>query len=133
MVAIMEYRISITTSNIKKGGTDSRVFINLIGKNPAPNSETPTSGEKRLDNEEDNFEKGKVDEFTIDCKNIGELEFIHLSHDNSGRYPGWNVKRVEVHNARSGATWYADDIGWLALTEPPRVISKIIPVIKLPN
>ncbi|MFN9245253.1 MAG: PLAT/LH2 domain-containing protein [Cyanobacteriota bacterium] len=130
---VMEYRISITTGNVKHGGTNSRVHISLIGKPAGPNEPTPVSGDKRLNNEEDNFEKGKVDIFTIDCKDIGELEYIHLQHDNAGRYPGWNVMRVEVQNVRTGATWFADGIGWLALTEPPRVISRTIPVTKIPG
>jgi hypothetical protein len=105
----------------------------LFGKPAGPDVATPTSGEKRLDNEDNNFEKGKVDEFTTDCKDIGELEFIHLRHDNSGRHPGWNVNRIEVQNKRSGLAWFADEIGWLALTEPPRCISTTIPVTKMPN
>lgn len=46
------YLLGITTGTMRGAGTDANVFITLFGENG-------TSGEKRLDNDPANFERGR--------------------------------------------------------------------------
>ena len=107
----MDYKVIITTGAVDHGGTDARVYITLTGANGS-------SGLQNLDNVQDNFEKGKVDEFKVTCEDLGDLEYAAIQHDNSGKYPGWYVDRIEVHSV-AGQAWAASNIGWLRIKDKP--------------
>lgn len=51
-------------------------------------------GERLLDNNKNNFEKGTEDKFTIDSPNLGKVRKITLGHNNKGSSPGWFVDKV---------------------------------------
>ena len=37
-----------------------------------------------------NFEPGQVDEFTIECRNLGNIQQMLLGHDSTGYNPSWH-------------------------------------------
>ena len=51
-------------------------------------------GERRLDNDKDNFEKGSEDKFTLDSPNLGKVRKITIGHNNKGSSAGWSVDKV---------------------------------------
>lgn len=51
-------------------------------------------GERLLDNNKNNFEKGTEDKFTIDSPNLGKVRKITLGHNNKGSSAGWFVDKV---------------------------------------
>jgi hypothetical protein len=107
----MDYKVIITTGAVDHGGTDARVYIVLSGT-------SGSSGLQNLDNAKNNFEKGQVDEFRITCDDLGDLEYASIQHDNSGKYPGWYVDRIEIHSS-AGQAWAASNIGWLRTKDAP--------------
>ena len=58
------------------------------------------AGERRLDSDKDNFERGTEDKFTIEAPNLGRLKKITIGHNNRGSSAGWfldKVLRSHVH------------------------------------
>lgn len=67
----------------------TNVLINV--SNPAhPFSE----GERRLDSDKDNFERGSEDKFTIESPNLGRLKKITIGHNNRGSSAGWFLDKA---------------------------------------
>lgn len=52
------------------------------------------TGERRLENEKDNFEKGAEDKFTLDAPDLGQLMKINVGHNNKGASAGWFLSTV---------------------------------------
>lgn len=52
------------------------------------------SGERRLDNDKNNFEKGTEDKFTIEAPNLGKVRKITIGHNNKGSSAGWFAEKV---------------------------------------
>lgn len=64
--ATSRYHIQVVTGDVRGAGTDGDVFLSLIG-------EKGTSGETELANSANNFERGQVDQFTIQSDDIGQI------------------------------------------------------------
>lgn len=52
------------------------------------------TGERRLENGKDNFEKGAEDKFTVDAPDLGQLMKINVGHNNKGPSAGWLLSKV---------------------------------------
>lgn len=52
------------------------------------------SGERRLENGKDNFEKGAEDKFILDAPDLGQLMKINVGHNNKGSSAGWFLSKV---------------------------------------
>ncbi|XP_022780748.1 uncharacterized protein LOC111321985 isoform X2 [Stylophora pistillata] len=84
------YKVEVTTGVQEGAGTDANVYLTVYGSN----GETL---EKKLSNTfENNFEKGKVDDFQLNLMDIGEIKKIKIRHDNFGFMPAWNLKGVKI-------------------------------------
>lgn len=57
-------------------------------------------GERRLDSDKDNFERGSEDKFTIEAPNLGRLRKITIGHNNRGSSAGWFLDKAcaDIHN-----------------------------------
>lgn len=51
-------------------------------------------GERRLDSDKDNFERGSEDKFTIESPNLGRLRKITIGHNNRGSSAGWFLDKA---------------------------------------
>lgn len=51
-------------------------------------------GERRLDSDKDNFERGSEDKFTIEAPNLGRLRKITIGHNNRGSSAGWFLDKA---------------------------------------
>ncbi|CAB1430448.1 unnamed protein product [Pleuronectes platessa] len=89
-----KYIVSVFTPDIKGSGTDADVFLNIFG-------EIGDTGERRLDSDKDNFERGSEDKFTIEAPNLGRLRKITIGHNNRGIV--YNVQ-VMTGNVRGAGT-----------------------------
>uniref|UniRef100_A0A8C5CVH5 Lipoxygenase homology PLAT domains 1 n=1 Tax=Gadus morhua TaxID=8049 RepID=A0A8C5CVH5_GADMO len=83
-----KYLVSVFTADMKGSGTDADVFINIFG-------EFGDTGERRLNSDKDNFERGTEDKFTIDSPNLGRLRKITIGHNNRGSSAGWFLDKVQ--------------------------------------
>ncbi|KAG2501257.1 hypothetical protein HYH03_001064 [Edaphochlamys debaryana] len=113
-----QYRVSITTSDIRGAGTDANVFIQMFG-------EEAETGKINLDNPGKNdFERGNTDVFTFEEVNVGNLKKIRLGHDGSGLGAGWHVKKVVVENLTTGQMWVFDVNRWFDKGEDDGAIER---------
>ncbi|KAI8493666.1 Lipoxygenase y domain-containing protein 1, partial [Branchiostoma belcheri] len=105
-----KYKISTYTGNKRGAGTDANVFITLFG-------EAGDSGERRLDNSKNNFEKGRDDTFMIECPNLGPMRKIRIGHDNKGTSPGWFLDKVIVDDVQLSRVYEFPCNRWFATDE----------------
>jgi lipoxygenase homology domain-containing protein 1 len=88
------YKITVETDTREDAGTDANVSITL-GPGPVP---TDVAGceafpEHLLNTPGNGFERGQTDVFRIIGRDLLELPWICLRHDNAGNKPGWFVTR----------------------------------------
>jgi outer membrane protein assembly factor BamB len=96
------YFIEIRTKFDIGAGTDSNIFLELIGDCGGLDT---TSGALYLDNFYNNFEMGDLDLFLVPAKEIGELTSVKLYHDGSGIGSAWDCDYIRVTNLIGDRTW----------------------------
>jgi hypothetical protein len=98
---------TVETTAEKDAGTDAGVYLTLYGRQGE-------SGERELDNDEQNFEAGKTDVFTLETEDLGAIHKIRIRHDNMGKYPGWHLSRIVVQREDTNDRWVFPCRRWLA-------------------
>ena len=81
------WNVMVTTSDIRGAGTDANVSFVLYG-------DKGKSESIELENKTDNFERGSVDKFKVDIKDVGTPYKIRIGHDNSKAYSDWHLDKV---------------------------------------
>ncbi|KAM4615981.1 lipoxygenase homology domain-containing protein 1 [Polymixia lowei] len=114
-----KYVVSVFTADIKGSGTDADVFINIFG-------EFGDTGERRLDNDKDNFEKGTEDKFTMEAPNLGKVRKITIGHNNKGSSAGWFVDKVVVDDLGNKILYEFPINRWFAIDEDDGKIQRDI-------
>jgi len=123
---IITYEIIVTTGTKRGAGTDADVKISLIGANGQ-------SGDFLLDNDKDNFERGKVDHFLIDNLDVGDLQAIRIGHNDKGIGAGWFLLKVEVKDQATGKSWGFPCNMWLDKSEGDGLIVRTLKVGPVDN
>ncbi|XP_067839158.1 lipoxygenase homology domain-containing protein 1-like [Heptranchias perlo] len=86
------YTMRVKTGEKKNAGTDANVFIILFGEK----DDTGIVNLKASKTHKNKFEKGNIDEFTVEAVDIGALKKIRIGHDNRGGCAGWFLDWVEI-------------------------------------
>lgn len=116
------YAIKVYTGNVQNAGTDADVYITLYSEDGR------NSGERLLDNSDNNFERNKTDMFTIEMQDIGAIRAVRIRHDNSGNRPGWYLDKIVVHNnATPNCEWTFPCNKWLAVDEGDHQTDRVLP------
>lgn len=115
----VQYTIVIQTGKVDNAGTDANVFVTIFGENGQ-------SGERFLDNEDDNFENGKIDTFAVDARDLGSLKRVSVRHDNTGHKPGWFLDKITVRREDSGEQVVFPCGHWLARDEEDGRIDRLL-------
>ncbi|KAI1905273.1 hypothetical protein AGOR_G00014410 [Albula goreensis] len=105
-----KYIVSVFTADVKGSGTDADVFLNIFGENG-------DTGERRLDNDKDNFERGTEDKFIIEAPNLGKLRKITIGHNNKGSSAGWCLDKVVVDDMGNKEVYEFPVNRWFAMDE----------------
>jgi len=113
------YRISVVTGMKRGSGTDSNVYLSLVGKEGKID-------EMRLANSKDNFETGQIDIFSLETFDLGELTQAKIRHDNSGFGPGWYLDKIFIENETTHKRWVFICDNWLDKTEGDKKIERIL-------
>uniref|UniRef100_A0A670JIB8 Lipoxygenase homology PLAT domains 1 n=1 Tax=Podarcis muralis TaxID=64176 RepID=A0A670JIB8_PODMU len=116
---VNKYVVKVFTGDLSGSGTDADVFINLFGQNG-------DTGERRLDNDKDNFEKGAEDKFTLDAPNLGKLRKITIGHNNKGGSAGWFLSKVIIEDIGNKCIYNFPCGRWFALDEDDGKIQRDI-------
>ncbi|XP_022800953.1 allene oxide synthase-lipoxygenase protein-like [Stylophora pistillata] len=86
------YLIRVETGSHSGAGTDASISITLTG----------TKGKTdfiKLDNWGNDFERGDVDEYSVEAIDVGEVLMVHLHNDRGGwwyKNPDWFVNKIAV-------------------------------------
>ena len=113
------YKLSIRTGDRIGAGTDANVSCILHGKKGE-------SGRITLDNDKNNFERARVDVFTVECDELGLLEAITIGHDNAGAAPGWYCEWIEIDCPTLGKRYKATVNQWFAKGEGDGLVERKI-------
>ncbi|KAM6219878.1 lipoxygenase homology domain-containing protein 1 isoform 3-T3 [Rhynchocyon petersi] len=114
-----KYEIKVYTGDVMGAGTDADVFINIFG-------EYGDTGERRLENEKDNFEKGAEDKFMLDAPDLGQLMKINIGHNNKGGSAGWFLSKIVIEDIGNKRKYDFPLNRWLALDEDDGKIQRDI-------
>jgi hypothetical protein len=87
--AALDYTIRTTTTDLLDAGTDANVEIRLNGT-------LASSGFVALDNDSENFERGRVDSFTRRLADLGTIRSADIWFDRAGSSPHWHLSHVTV-------------------------------------
>ncbi|XP_039768465.1 oxygen-regulated protein 1 [Ornithorhynchus anatinus] len=117
-----KWKVSIITSELPHAGTSSRIYIVLYGSHRS-------SGPIFLYRaDEDLFQEGHEDTFTINPGDVGELYKIRVGHSNSGPSPGWHCKEIQLLNLLSGEQFNIPAHRWLAQNQEDGEICREFPI-----
>ncbi|XP_061658036.1 lipoxygenase homology domain-containing protein 1-like [Syngnathoides biaculeatus] len=105
-----KYTVSVFTADMKGSGTDADVFLNIFG-------EHGDTGERRLDSDKNNFERGSEDKFTIEAPNLGRLRKITIGHNNRGSSAGWFLDKVAIDDIGNKEVYEFPVNRWFAMDE----------------
>uniref|UniRef100_A0A8C6APF6 Lipoxygenase homology PLAT domains 1 n=1 Tax=Monodon monoceros TaxID=40151 RepID=A0A8C6APF6_MONMO len=114
-----KYEVKVYTGDVIGAGTDADIFINIFG-------EYGDTGERRLENEKDNFEKGAEDKFTVDAPDLGQLMKINVGHNNKGPSAGWFLSKIVIEDIGNKRKYDFPLNRWLALDEDDGKIQRDI-------
>lgn len=93
---LCEYRVAVTTGNVRSAGTDANVYIVVFG-------DQGDTGRKELAKQGKNcFDRGQKDEFRVAGADVGVMSHILIGHDGSGTGPAWYLAEVEVEHMATG-------------------------------
>ncbi|XP_015757568.1 PREDICTED: uncharacterized protein LOC107336976 [Acropora digitifera] len=112
-----KYSVDIYTGDKWLAGTDANVLITIFG-------EKGDSGEKKLDNSRNNFERGQKDSFRISSGDLGRLTKIWIGHDNTGVAAAWFLDKVTVEDLQSGEIGTFSCQRWLSTSDGDGLITR---------
>uniref|UniRef100_A0A8B9DWA1 Lipoxygenase homology domains 1 n=1 Tax=Anser cygnoides TaxID=8845 RepID=A0A8B9DWA1_ANSCY len=136
MLKNVSYHISVKTGDIPGASSDSKVFIKLYGEKADTSKEPLLVSDNDLGNY---FERGRVDEFTLDTMDIGKINRILIGHDNVGLRSGWFLASVQITVPVQGRQYMFPCNRWLDKDEADGRVevevypSEIVPIEKLIN
>jgi hypothetical protein len=103
------YTLWVTTGSDEHAGTDSNIFIKLIGT--ADETETLHLPPQDIFA----FESGSVDKFVLEVPDLGDLLECCIGHDNSEGESNWYVQHVRVRQESNGMEWLFQFEQWLGM------------------
>lgn len=105
------YTVWVTTGDQNLAGTDSNVFIQLVGE------QGQTEPLHLPARDIFAFEASATDRFVLDIPDLGELTTCCIGHDNAEGDSGWYVKTVRIRHDDSGREWSFPFEQWLGVEE----------------
>ncbi len=101
------YTIEVRTGNVEYAGTDANVCMRIYGTEG-------TTAEFQIDDQNDNFERGRLDRFVVNLPDVGTPYRIMIRHDDTGRHSDWFLESVRVINGNGNRSANFTARTWLA-------------------
>jgi len=108
------YTVQIRTGDVALGGTDSNVFLQLLG------TQGKTESLFLPPRDVFSFEAGSVDQFVLEVPDIGDLTRCCVGHDGSVD-SGWYVVDVRVKDDETDREWLFVFDTWLGRDEASKL------------
>ena len=78
--SLAEYSITVHTSDVRGASTDASIYVTLWGtKGGGRRIQLPSSSVS-------DFERGRANTFTVEAKDVGDLNKLRIGHDNKVDY-----------------------------------------------
>ncbi|WAR01120.1 LOXH1-like protein, partial [Mya arenaria] len=106
-LATVNYEVVVYTGDKFGAGTNANVHIVLYGEHGDTGKRALTQSMRDL------FERKQVDKFNLEAVDLGQLQKLHVEHDNSGWRPKWYLDRIEVINSANNTTTVFPCEKWL--------------------
>ncbi|XP_076139289.1 lipoxygenase homology domain-containing protein 1-like [Alosa pseudoharengus] len=103
------YEVTVVTGDVQNAGTDTQIYLTIFGANGS-------SDEKLLPKNEDRFERGQEDTFTLEVEDIAPLKKMRVRVDASGSRPDWFLERVALRNVQTDEVAEFTYSEWLSTT-----------------
>uniref|UniRef100_A0A8C4R1V7 PLAT domain-containing protein n=1 Tax=Eptatretus burgeri TaxID=7764 RepID=A0A8C4R1V7_EPTBU len=116
------YIICVKTGDQRNAGTDSDVFIILFGDR----DDTGLLSLKSSKTNKNKFERGCVDEFTLEAVNLGPTRKILIGHNNRGGSSGWFLDWVNIDAPSLGQRMHLPCGRWLDKREDDGAVERIL-------
>ena len=119
-----QYKLTVVTGVWKDSGTDANVAIVIHGSEA---ESQPIILHKNMIKSRTVLARGNEDSFVIHLPaSLGEVQYIHVWHDNSGKHPSWFFGHSIIKDLQTGKQWTFYNNTWLALEKGDGKIEKII-------
>ncbi|XP_021486515.2 polycystin family receptor for egg jelly [Meriones unguiculatus] len=104
------YLITIFTGSRWGSSTRANVFIQLMGTESTSDVHCLSHPYFRT------LSRGSINTFLLTTKNdLGDINSIHVWHDNEGKAPSWYLSRIKVENLFSRRSWLFMCRRWLSV------------------
>ncbi|CAM2710921.1 unnamed protein product [Rotaria socialis] len=114
----IKYKVTVYTGDVDNAGTDANVSIIIYGT-------LGDTGPRPLKQKGRNlFERGQIDDFSIETLDLGALNKLHIEHDNANFFAEWFLEKVEVTNTETGETISFPCKRWLSKKHDDRQIQR---------
>merc|ERR1712048_363006 len=128
---VITYQIQIETGEDLNAGTDSSVYLMLVGSKGCGDTgkrylrrATPNQD----DDTEAMFQQSSIDVIELEAVYLGEIRQLIIGHDNDGAAPSWYVDKIIVKEKGSNDTVPFVCKRWLDGTQEDRKIErKMVP------
>nr|XP_019595266.1 PREDICTED: lipoxygenase homology domain-containing protein 1 isoform X5 [Rhinolophus sinicus] len=104
------YHITLKTGDVPGASTDSQVYIKLYGDKSDTIQQDLLVSDNNL---KSYFERGRVDEFTLETLNIGTINRLVIGHDGLGKRAGWFLGSMQIRVPRQGKQYTFPVNRWL--------------------
>ncbi|XP_062409544.1 lipoxygenase homology domain-containing protein 1-like [Sardina pilchardus] len=103
------YEITVVTGDVQNAGTDTQIYLTVFGANGS-------SEEMLLPKNEDRFERGQEDTFSLEVEDIAPLKKMRVRVDGSGSRPDWFLERIALRNVQTDEVAEFTYSEWLSTT-----------------
>ena len=124
---VASYKVVVFTSDIRSAGTDANVTIRMFGEDGTALEEMP------LDSSKNDFERNRMDEFTLRGKNVKRVAKIDIGHDGKWLGSGWHLNKVQVTNLSTTDSTFFVANRWLDSKNGKRLTLTPTPNLATPN
>ncbi|MEG4964156.1 MULTISPECIES: PA14 domain-containing protein [unclassified Microcoleus] len=101
------YKVTVVTGDKENAATDANVYLTIDGT-------LGVSAENHLTG---SFPLGSTRYFDIEYTDLGNLESVHVRHDNQNDAPAWFLEKVIVKDEETGQEWVFLCGKWIANNE----------------
>ena len=108
----------------KGSGTDANVVIVIHGSEA---ESQPIILNRNMITSRTILARGNEDEFVIHLPvSVGEVQYIHVRHDNSGKNPSWYFSYATISDRQTGKVWTFLSSTWFALEKGDGKIDRLL-------
>ncbi|XP_019909049.2 lipoxygenase homology domain-containing protein 1 isoform X3 [Esox lucius] len=107
------YEVTVVTGDVQNAGTDTQIYISVFGANG-------TTEEILLQKNEDRFERGQEDTFSLEVDDVAPLRKMRVRIDGSGSRPDWFLNKIIMRNLTTEEVSLFTYEEWLSKTKGPK-------------